>query len=79
MGGEGGKLQRALVEAAGDLAAVGPNCYGLLNYVDGVAMFASGFGGGRCGDGERGRRGDDDECHDATGGEERPDHGREAT
>ena len=33
--------------AAGDLAAVGPNCYGLLNYVEGVAMFASGFGGGR--------------------------------
>jgi acyl-CoA synthetase (NDP forming) len=48
VGGEGVKLQQALVEAAGDLAAVGPNCYGLLNYVDGVAMFASGFGGGRC-------------------------------
>ena len=47
VGGEGIELQKALVEAAGDLAAVGPNCYGLLNYVEGVAMFASGFGGGR--------------------------------
>lgn len=47
VGGEGIALQKALIEAAGDLAAVGPNCYGLLNYVDGVAMFASGFGGGR--------------------------------
>jgi acyl-CoA synthetase (NDP forming) len=47
IGGEGVLLQKKLVEAAGDLAAVGPNCYGLLNYVEGVAMFASGFGGGR--------------------------------
>lgn len=47
VGGEGIELQKALVEAAGDLAAVGPNCYGVLNYVEGVAMFASGFGGER--------------------------------
>jgi acyl-CoA synthetase (NDP forming) len=47
VGGDGIGLQKALVEAAGDLAAIGPNCYGLLNYVDGVAMFASGFGGKR--------------------------------
>jgi acetate---CoA ligase (ADP-forming) len=47
VGGEGVALQRELIEAAGDLALVGPNCYGILNYVDGVAMFASGFGGGR--------------------------------
>src|SRR5262249_27086450 len=47
VGGEGIGLQKALVEAAGDLAAVGPNCYGILNYVEGVAMFASGFGGAR--------------------------------
>jgi len=46
-GGEGIELQKALVAASGDLAVVGPNCYGILNYVDGVAMFASGFGGGR--------------------------------
>ncbi|HSY88768.1 MAG TPA: CoA-binding protein, partial [Verrucomicrobiae bacterium] len=47
VGGEGTLLQKQLVAAAGDLAAVGPNCYGLLNYVEGVAMFASGFGGKR--------------------------------
>jgi len=47
VGGEGIELQKRLVAAAGDLAAVGPNCYGLLNYVEGVAMFASGFGGKR--------------------------------
>ncbi len=45
--GRGVELQRALVEAAGDLALVGPNCYGILNYVDGVALWPSGFGGGR--------------------------------
>jgi acyl-CoA synthetase (NDP forming) len=47
VGGEGVELQRRLVEAAGDLAVSGPNCYGLLNYLDGVYMFASGFGGER--------------------------------
>jgi len=47
VGGEGVALQEALVKAAGDVALVGPNCYGLLNYVDGVQMFASGPGGGR--------------------------------
>lgn len=40
-------LQARLVEAAGDLALVGPNCYGLLNSVDGVALWPSGWGGGR--------------------------------
>ncbi|QEX21728.1 hypothetical protein FRZ61_16570 [Hypericibacter adhaerens] len=47
VGGEGIELQKALVTNAGDLAVVGPNCYGLLNYVDGVAMFASGPGWAR--------------------------------
>ncbi|WP_119462454.1 acetate--CoA ligase family protein [Rhodospirillaceae bacterium SYSU D60014] len=47
IGGDGVERQRELVEAAGDLAVVGPNCYGLLNYVDGVQMFASGPGGER--------------------------------
>lgn len=45
--GRGAALQQALVEASGDLALVGPNCYGILNYVDGVALWPSGFGGGR--------------------------------
>lgn len=47
VGPEGAALQRALVEAAGDLALVGPISYGVLNYVDGVHMFASGPGGTR--------------------------------
>jgi acyl-CoA synthetase (NDP forming) len=47
VGGEGVELQQKLVEAAGDIALTGPNCYGLLNYLDGAYMFASGFGGER--------------------------------
>ncbi|MDZ4736670.1 MAG: acetate--CoA ligase family protein [Rhodospirillaceae bacterium] len=47
VGGEGVALQARLVDAVGDLALTGPNCYGLLNYLDGVYMFASGFGGQR--------------------------------
>jgi acyl-CoA synthetase (NDP forming) len=44
VGGEGVELQKQLVAAAGDLALVGPNCYGLINYLDSVIMFASGPG-----------------------------------
>lgn len=47
VGPEGAALQQALVDAAGDLALVGPISYGVLNYVDGVHMFASGPGGAR--------------------------------
>ncbi len=45
IGGEGVGLQEELVAAAGDLALVGPNCYGLLNYFDGVALWADQHGG----------------------------------
>ncbi|MDZ7841858.1 MAG: acetate--CoA ligase family protein [Gammaproteobacteria bacterium] len=38
-GGEGAVLQRRLVEAAGDMAIVGPNCYGILNLLDGAALW----------------------------------------
>ncbi len=44
LGEEGADLQRRLIEAAGDLALVGPNCYGLLNALEGVALWASGHG-----------------------------------
>ena len=44
LGSEGAELQRRLVEAAGDLALVGPNCYGLLNAIEGVALWPSGHG-----------------------------------
>jgi acetate---CoA ligase (ADP-forming) len=36
---DGKELQRRLVEAAGDMAVVGPNCYGVLNLLDGVALW----------------------------------------
>jgi acetyl-CoA synthetase len=44
-GGEGARLQAALVEAAGEMAVVGPNCYGLLNYLDGAVLWSEGHGG----------------------------------
>ncbi len=47
VGPEGAALQKALIEAAGELALVGPISYGVLNYIDGVHMFASGPGGAR--------------------------------
>lgn len=46
---EAGKLlQKDLLEAAGELPFVGPNCYGVLNYLDGVALWPDLFGGKRC-------------------------------
>ena len=47
LGEEGAALERALVSAAGDMALVGPNCYGLINYVRGVALWPFPFGGRR--------------------------------
>lgn len=44
-GPEGAQRQRRLVEAAGEMALVGPNCYGLLNYLDGAALWPDGHGG----------------------------------
>lgn len=39
IGGQGIELQEELVEAAGDMALVGPNCYGFLNFTNGVALW----------------------------------------
>jgi len=47
VGGEGMALQNALVQAAGAMALVGPNCYGMLNYLDGVALWPDQHGGQR--------------------------------
>ena len=44
LGSEGAELQRRLITAAGDVALVGPNCYGILNALDGVALWPSGHG-----------------------------------
>lgn len=47
VGGEGHGLQQQLIEAVGDLAMVGPNCYGILNYLDGIALWPTGHNGRR--------------------------------
>ena len=38
--------QQALIEAAGDMALIGPNCYGMINYLDHVALWPFTHGGG---------------------------------
>lgn len=47
-GAAGAALQRDLVAAAGHMPLVGPNCYGILNYLDGAALWADVHGGARC-------------------------------
>ncbi|GGL57433.1 acetate--CoA ligase family protein [Wenxinia marina] len=37
--GDGADLQAALVAAAGEMAILGPNCYGYLNALDGAALW----------------------------------------
>ncbi|MEL6839826.1 MAG: acetate--CoA ligase family protein [Pseudomonadota bacterium] len=43
----GADLQAALLDAAGDMPIIGPNCYGLLNYLDGAALWPDQHGGVR--------------------------------
>ena len=38
-------LQSALVEAAADMPILGPNCYGLINYLDNVTLWPDQHGG----------------------------------
>ncbi|HIN00718.1 MAG TPA: CoA-binding protein [Deltaproteobacteria bacterium] len=45
IGAEGAELEEALVTATGDLALVGPNCYGVINYIDKVALWPFPHGG----------------------------------
>lgn len=47
VGDEGVVLQDRLVAAMGVMALVGPNCYGLLNYLDGAALWPDQHGGCR--------------------------------
>ena len=51
---DGEALQCALVEAAGEMPIVGPNCYGLINLLDGIALWPDQHGGRRLGPDERG-------------------------
>lgn len=45
VGGEGVELQKQFIQAAGDLAVVGPNCYGILNYLSGIILWPAGHNG----------------------------------
>ena len=41
------RLQDALVAAAGDMPILGPNCYGVINYLDGALLWPDQHGGQR--------------------------------
>lgn len=43
IGGIGAKRHDALVAASGDLAVVGPNCFGLVNYVNHASMWMADY------------------------------------
>ena len=51
---DGANLQEALIDAAGDMPVIGPNCYGLINYADGALLWPDQHGGKRLAPGERG-------------------------
>ncbi len=48
---DGRAMQDRLVAAAGDMPLIGPNCYGLLNYLDGAALWPDQQGGRRAASG----------------------------
>jgi len=43
-----GDRQDQLVEAAGDMPLLGPNCYGFINYLENVALWPDQHGGKQC-------------------------------
>ncbi|MEM6677924.1 MAG: CoA-binding protein, partial [Pseudomonadota bacterium] len=45
--GDGAAKQAALLEAAGAMTVLGPNCYGFVNYLDGAALWPDQHGGKR--------------------------------
>jgi acyl-CoA synthetase (NDP forming) len=49
--GDGDSLQAALLEAAGPMPIVGPNCYGFINYLDGALLWPDQHGAERCAQG----------------------------
>ncbi len=46
-GDEGSELEKQLLEASGEMPLVGPNCYGLINYLDGAILWPDQQGGRR--------------------------------
>ena len=50
-GEEGSELEKQLLEASGEMPLVGPNCYGLLNYLDGAMLWPDQQGGRRVDEG----------------------------
>ncbi|MBY8607573.1 acetate--CoA ligase family protein [Burkholderia arboris] len=46
-GADGAALQQSLVDAAGDMAVLGPNCYGLINGLNGSALWPVAHGAPR--------------------------------
>ena len=50
-GKEGSELEKQLLEASGAMPLIGPNCYGLLNYLDGAMLWPDQQGGRRVDEG----------------------------
>lgn len=44
---DGEALQRELIDAAGSMPVLGPNCYGFINYLDGALLWPDQHGGRR--------------------------------
>jgi acetyl-CoA synthetase len=51
VGDEGAELQKQLLEASEDMPLIGPNCYGMLNYLNGAMLWPDQQGGLRVDEG----------------------------
>jgi len=51
LGQAGQRAEAELIEAAGDMALVGPNCYGIVNFTNGAVLWPFGAGNHRCHEG----------------------------
>jgi len=51
LGTNGQQAETELIEAAGEMALVGPNCYGLINFTNGAVLWPFGAGDKRCSQG----------------------------